>query len=62
MAALGQRLFDNEEVVAARMRFDEGNHDGSIVPQPSTRHFTSMTSVVQGLVVRTCRCERTVGR
>jgi hypothetical protein len=33
MTAPRQRLFDDEEVVAAGMRFDEGNHDASIVPQ-----------------------------
>jgi hypothetical protein len=33
MAALGQRPFNDEEIVAAGMRFDEGNHDASIVPQ-----------------------------
>jgi hypothetical protein len=32
VTALGQRLFDNEKVVAAGMRFDERNHDASIVP------------------------------
>ena len=35
MAALRQRLFDDEEVVTAGVRFDERNHDASIVPQRS---------------------------
>jgi hypothetical protein len=35
MAALGQGLFDDQEVVAAGMRFDERNHVASIVPQRS---------------------------
>ncbi len=32
VAALGQLLFDDEEVVTAGMRLDERNHDASIVP------------------------------
>jgi hypothetical protein len=39
MAALRQRLFDEEEVVAAGMRLDEGNHDASIVPQRSMQQM-----------------------
>jgi hypothetical protein len=35
VTALGQWLFNNEKVVAAGVRFDEGNHDASIVPQRS---------------------------
>src|SRR5882757_6130845 len=31
MAALGQWLFDDEKIIAAGMRFDEGNHVASIV-------------------------------
>src|SRR5258708_14667774 len=37
MTALSQRLFNDEEVVAASVRFDKGNHDASIVPQRSMR-------------------------
>jgi hypothetical protein len=35
MAALRQRLFNDEEVVPAGMRFHERNHYLSIVPQRS---------------------------
>jgi hypothetical protein len=37
MATLRQRLFDDEEVVAASMRFNERDHDASIVPQRSVQ-------------------------
>jgi hypothetical protein len=34
VAALRQGLLNDKEVVAAGMRFDERNHDASIVPEP----------------------------
>jgi hypothetical protein len=37
--ALRKRLFNKEKVVAAGMRFDEGNHDVSIVPQRSVDYL-----------------------
>jgi hypothetical protein len=62
MPALRLRLFDDQEVVTAGMRFDERNHYRSIVPQRSITVTQITTLVEREPRDRIDRCERTAGQ
>ena len=61
-SAQRQRLFNDEEVVAAGMRFDERNHVVSIVPQRSIQSRMFTASVEQKPRDRIDRYERMAGQ
>jgi hypothetical protein len=61
MTALRQRIFDDEEVVAAGVSFDKRNHDLFYCASASYAAWTFVTSVVQEQVDRIDKCGRTAG-